>query len=104
MGVRSGVQVAFSQASQLGGILAGRSEFLERVRLVSHQVKRVACQAMILVGKWRPNDSFKPNPLRGFGCSSAFQPTLPIVSWRVGLIQVLCAVGQMLLLAYRKSG
>ena len=24
----------------------------------------VPCQPMILVGKWRPNDSFKPNPLR----------------------------------------
>ena len=50
--------------------LARRSEFLVRVRLVSLRVKRVTCQPMILVGKWRPNDSFKPNPLRGFGCSS----------------------------------
>jgi hypothetical protein len=46
---------------------ARRSEFLGRGLLSSLRVKRVACHGLILVGKWLPNDSFKPNPLRGFG-------------------------------------
>ncbi len=44
--------------------LAGRLEILMRGRLLSLRVKHVACQELILVGKWLPNDSFKPNPLR----------------------------------------
>ena len=46
------------------------------------------------MGKWLPNNSFKPNPLRGFGHS--FQYSLGPLHhlWRVGLIQVLDDMAQ----------
>jgi len=50
---------------KLSATLAGRAQFQVRGRFASLRVKLVACLEIILVGKWRPNDSFKPKPLRG---------------------------------------
>jgi hypothetical protein len=63
VGARS-IRRLYFHLARPGDISARRLQLPARGRLVRHQVKRVACQPMVLVGKWRPNDSFKPNPLR----------------------------------------
>jgi hypothetical protein len=52
-----------SQSSQQHS--PGARKFQARGRFGSLRVKPAACLEIVLVGKWRPNDSFKPKPLRG---------------------------------------
>jgi hypothetical protein len=39
----------------------------------------VTCHRITVVGKWRPNDSFKGKPLRGFRASMMMRGRLPLI-------------------------
>jgi hypothetical protein len=66
-----------------------------RVRLPALRHQGRACRWRGVMGKWRPNKSFKPNPLRGFVLNDSVAPLSGLSDlWRVGLIPALGRYGK----------
>ena len=71
--------IARSSNDQAASESGARSFLRARPPSVALGQMPVACHRITLVGKWRPNDSFKGKPLRGFRHPSGSLGGLPLI-------------------------